>query len=200
MHQANVQGAVIDSLGLTPVSAARLAHAAEDIAVVKHTSQPYGFRDMKKAQLQLMSAEFRDRPYVVMMNDISNGACTIMHGFYVYPYTDCQLTIETSDGERIAVSGTAITCEHLQGVAHIVGIIFSQEIAVEMLFEDEVIAREGVVFRADTSASGPSGDPYEQISSTLDQLEELLRTRARYAEFERSGLQLQRQIKNLNIS
>jgi hypothetical protein len=69
--------------------------------------------------------------FLVRARDISCGGISVLHGAFVYPGTECVVTLRTRDGEFVRAGGRILRCRCVRGRVHEVGIVFTDRIDVE---------------------------------------------------------------------
>ncbi len=60
--------------------------------------------------------------------NLSAGGISLLHGGYIYPNSRCKLTLCRLDGQQHLATGTIVSCRHLQGLLHEIGLQFDRRI------------------------------------------------------------------------
>ncbi len=66
--------------------------------------------------------------YVVRPRNLSASGVGFLHGSFCYTGTPVELSLRSIDGERTAIYGHVVRCNHLQGLVHEVGVKFQEPI------------------------------------------------------------------------
>lgn len=91
---------------------------------------PYRVKSVVVAMQQPGAGTFT--PFQCPPRNIGRGGLGCLHGGYVHTGTRCNIQLFTSHGTWQDVSGTVISCRHIEANVHILGIEFDQEIEVGM--------------------------------------------------------------------
>lgn len=65
---------------------------------------------------------------LVSGRNLSSGGIGFLHGAYLHPGSTCQLELVTTRGQLEHVSGKVVSCRHVEGIVHEVGVQFDRRI------------------------------------------------------------------------
>ncbi len=74
--------------------------------------------------------------FLVVTRNISGGGLAFVHGSYVHPGTRCHITLPECDGGRAVLKGVTVSCRHVSGMLHEVGLRFDARIDVRRFIAD----------------------------------------------------------------
>lgn len=82
----------------------------------------------KRLAFRLHGPTGTPQPYAALPANISSGGMSLLHGFFVYTGTSCEVALEPIDGEITVIPGKVVRCRHLRGMTHELGIAFANRI------------------------------------------------------------------------
>jgi hypothetical protein len=91
--------------------------------------------------------------YRVQPRDLGRGGLGFLHGNFVHPGASCIVKVTTRDGGDVAVSGKIVSCQHISGKTHQVGVRFDAP-----LDPDDFLARPDDVEPGQKPAAGATND------------------------------------------
>lgn len=137
---------ILDTLKLTEAEWHDIAQYLDDSA--SRADLPANKRKAKRERFSKRSALiFRvahpggtEERYLIRTRNLSDTGLCFLHGSFLYPRSECVVTLQSKDRKTIEVSGTVVRCRHITGKVHEVGIKFRTPIA-SAEYLDEAIAR-----------------------------------------------------------
>jgi DNA-binding response OmpR family regulator len=66
--------------------------------------------------------------FIVLARNLSSNGLGFIHGGFVHPKAICQMDLETIDGDLMTIKGRVVSCRHVQGTLHEVGVKFDETI------------------------------------------------------------------------
>jgi hypothetical protein len=69
--------------------------------------------------------------YIVDSVNLSASGVAVLHGNFIHDGTPCEVCLQTTDGEKFAVTGTVVRSECVSAPVHLLGIQFEQSIDIE---------------------------------------------------------------------
>lgn len=82
---------------------------------------------------------------LVCGRNLSSGGIGFLHGGYLHPGSHCQFDLITTTGETDVVIGHVVSCRHVEGVVHEVGVQFERRIDAERFVDEAAQASDAVV-------------------------------------------------------
>lgn len=73
--------------------------------------------------------------YLVGARNLSQHGVGLLHGGFLYDNAVCTVVLETRRRELLAFPGRIVTCRHVDGTIHELGVRFDQEIDIETYFQ-----------------------------------------------------------------
>lgn len=73
--------------------------------------------------------------YLVGARNLSQQGVGLIHGGFLYDNAQCTVVLETRKQQLLAFPGRIVTCRHVDGSIHEIGVRFDQEIDVETYFQ-----------------------------------------------------------------
>lgn len=125
---------LIDTLQLSESQWAELStkldrHTPQDGGQRKHERVP--FRKLSQIAVAIQQPDQSWTKYIVRSCDLSSGGIGFIHGSFVHTDSRCRVILRQTDGGAACIEGVVRRCQHLQGRAHIVGVMFNEEIQLE---------------------------------------------------------------------
>ena len=65
---------------------------------------------------------------LLFSRNLSAGGISFVHNGFLYPQSRCKITLPKSDGQFITVTGAIVTCRHLNGLLHEIGLKFDRRV------------------------------------------------------------------------
>jgi hypothetical protein len=69
--------------------------------------------------------------YIVDSVNLSASGVAVLHGNFIHDGTPCEVCLQTTDGEKFAVTGTVVRSECVSAPVHLLGIQFERTIDIE---------------------------------------------------------------------
>jgi len=73
--------------------------------------------------------------YLVGARNLSRLGVGLIHGGFLYDGAECTVVLETRKRELLAFPGRIVTCRHVDGTIHEIGVRFNREIDIETYFQ-----------------------------------------------------------------
>jgi hypothetical protein len=104
---------------------AKLERAAHHVNVELRCRQRYRYHVREGLSLQIAASNVA---FVVRPRNLSAGGISVLHGAFLYPSTQCTITLKTLAGEPVRIPGRVVRCRCVHGRAHEVNIGFNEPI------------------------------------------------------------------------
>ena len=117
------------------------AGAAKPKQSARRTDQRFPFR-LANIPVLIAQADGMVGRFLVVTRNISTGGVSFVHGSYIHVGSRCQLTLPSVHKELVVLKGTTVSCRHLKGMLHEVGVRFDKKIELERFNVEQDVAQE----------------------------------------------------------
>lgn len=105
------------------------AGAANPTGAGRRSDRRYPFR-LANIPTLLAQADAQVGRFLVVTRNISRGGFSFVHGSFVHVGSRCQITLPNAERELVVLKGTTVSCRHIKGMIHEVGVRFDKKIDV----------------------------------------------------------------------
>ncbi len=75
---------------------------------------------------------------LVCPRNLSSGGLGFLHGGFLYTSSRCRIVMPKLDGKEFTINGTIMSCRHVQGHVHEIGVKFDSRIEPQMFLQSAV--------------------------------------------------------------
>ncbi|HWB20895.1 MAG TPA: response regulator, partial [Phycisphaerales bacterium] len=79
---------------------------------------------------------------LVCARNLSAGGLSFLHGGFLHQNSKCAIRLKTLDGEQVVVPGHIVSCRHVDGIVHEIGVCFNHPIDPDR-FVNAAAVRQG---------------------------------------------------------
>jgi hypothetical protein len=111
--------------------------------------------------------------YIVDSVNLSASGVAVLHGNFIHDGTPCEVCLQTTDGEKFAVTGTIVRSECVSAPVHLLGIQFEQSIDIEPFVGCECSRKASRVEAGDQAARAVPFVDDAEVAGETGQLDDV---------------------------
>lgn len=139
-HSQDEQSQYIDALKMSDQDhqqlLSELDRGATTVGRDKRRSKRIPYRGVRGLVLQVTHPGGTTVRFLVKPRNISKSGLSVLHGGFIHPGTPCATPLRNLRGQSTVIRGEVVSCRHIRGRVHEIGIRFDQMIPVQQFVFD----------------------------------------------------------------
>ena len=122
-------GLPIETLRLNGAEKQKLIEYVEKLSKQPFDDERRGLRvmfDGRKVLVKVIGAEGRETVCTVVPRNLSRRGLAFVHGRFIYPDSECEVTLPILSGKWAVLKGVIRRCRHVSGIVHEVSVVFDE--------------------------------------------------------------------------